>query len=153
MTDAQGTNEFQGQRRSFFGQAPAGEGTEQTLPLNVFETRGGLMVVAPMPGVEPEDITLDVTGEHLAIHCKMRGPRQDDRTYLQHEWHYGPYSRTLPLPFTVRAEDANASFGNGVLTVSLLRASHAGPGPIVLRHNGQARGQASGHAGQNAAGS
>jgi HSP20 family protein len=121
---------------------------DQKLPVNVYETTGGLMVVAPMPGIEAEDIAITITGEHLTIQGRMRGPRQEERTYLQHEWHYGPYSRTLPLPFPVRAAQANASLGNGVLTVSLLRAAEPGPGPITLHHSGQARGQAIGHSGQ-----
>src|SRR5690348_6885556 len=99
------------------GARAEGSTLDQKLPVNVYETTGGLMVVAPMPGIDAEDISITITSEHLTIQGKMRGPRQEERTYLQHEWHYGPYSRTLPLPFPVRAEQANASFGNGVLTV------------------------------------
>jgi len=126
-----------------------GIGGMATLPVNVFETPGGLMVVAPMPGIGSDDISLMVTEDSLVLESTQRGPGQDDRTYLQHEWSYGPYSRTLPLPMPVSAATANATLGNGVLTVSLLRAAKTEAGPITLHSMGPAHGQAIGHAGHN----
>src|SRR5688572_12390904 len=44
------------------------------VPINLFENDRELMVVAPMPGVSPEDITIDVTDDgHLTVRSAQHG--------------------------------------------------------------------------------
>ena len=48
------------------------------VPVNVFENDRELMVVAPMPGVAPEDITIDVTDDGgLILRAAMHGEGQE----------------------------------------------------------------------------
>lgn len=94
----------------------------QPLPVRVYEGDGRIMVAAPMPGLEPHDISVSVAGDHVTIHGVLRGPRQDDRHLSVAEWAVGPYHRDLTLPQPVDGTRANATYGNGVLVLALPKA-------------------------------
>jgi HSP20 family protein len=118
------------------------------IPVNVFENNRELMVVAPMPGVEPEDITIDVTDAGtLVLRAAQHGEGQERIDYLVREWSYGPYERSVELPYAVDAMRANVSFGNGVVMITLPRADQTSPNTIRVERTGHARGVAVGHSG------
>ncbi|MGH2583546.1 MAG: Hsp20/alpha crystallin family protein [Dehalococcoidia bacterium] len=104
-----------------------GEGAEaaaQNVPVNIFESDDVLMIIAPMPGLEDEDIEITVRGNSLTVEGNERADLKPEsgKRYLRHEWRYGPYRRTLELPYAVDANSAEATLGNGVLTVRLQKA-------------------------------
>ena len=118
------------------------------IPVNVFDNDRELMVVTPMPGVAPEDITIDVTDAgRLTLRARQHGPGQERIEYLVREWSYGPYERTLDLPFAVDAERANVTFGNGVLSITFPKAGVTGPATLGVDRTGHARGMLAGHPG------
>ncbi len=123
--------------------------TEPTaVPVNMFENDRELMVVAPMPGVSPEDISVDVTDDgHLTLRSAQHGEGQERIEYLQREWSYGPYERTVELPCAVDAMRANLTYGNGVLSVTFPKSDATAPGRILVQRTGHARGIAAGHSG------
>ncbi|HEY8369230.1 MAG TPA: Hsp20/alpha crystallin family protein [Thermodesulfobacteriota bacterium] len=116
------------------------------LPINAFETDEELVVVAPMPGIEPEDITVRVEGDTLTMESDARGEDADKR-YLHHEWTYGPYHRSVKLPSPVDGRTANVTFGNGVLTIVLPRSQAFVPATLDVPRTGLARGMREGHSG------
>jgi len=123
--------------------------TEPTaIPVNLYANERELMIVAPMPGVAAEDISVDVTDDgRLTLRAQMHGEGQERIEYITREWSYGPYQRTVDLPFAVDASRANLSFGNGVLTVALPRASRTSSAMLAVAPSGHARGMTAGHSG------
>jgi HSP20 family protein len=118
------------------------------VPVNVFENDRELMVVAPMPGVAPEDISIDVTdGGGLTLRAMEHGPGQERIRYLLREWSYGPYERRIDLPCPVDATRANVSFGNGVVAISFPKADRLTAAALQVGRTGHARGLALGHVG------
>jgi HSP20 family protein len=118
------------------------------IPINLYENERELMIVAPMPGVAPEDISVEITDEgKLTLRARQHGEGQERIDYLRREWAYGPYVRTIDLPRTVDAGRANLSFGNGVLTVSLPKAEATAPATLSVDRTGHTRGLALGHVG------
>lgn len=117
----------------------------QVVPVNVYETDVDLMIVAAMPGLQPDDIEVNVGDNKLTIHGEMRGSMEETKNFLRREWHYGPYSRTIDLPFPVDAAKANAAYGGGVLTVTLPKAETTKSYKIKLQRIAPARGEAAGH--------
>ena len=91
----------------------------QTLPLNAYETTDAIVLVAPMPAVQPEDVHIDVDSGTVRITADCRTEAVKD--YLLHEWHYGPYERTFDLPEGFVFAGGDAALGNGQLAVRLLR--------------------------------
>lgn len=111
-----------------FGRGESGESqssSAQTVAVNVFESEESLMVLAPMPGLQDEDIEITVRGNSLTLEGRERADLKQGsgKRYLRHEWRYGPYRRTVELPYAVDADSAEASFGNGVLAVRLQKAA------------------------------
>ena len=118
------------------------------IPVNLFDNDRELMVVAPMPGVAPEDISIDVTDDGtLVLRAAQHGEGQERIDYLLREWSYGPYERSIQLPYAVDAMRANVSYGNGVVTITLPRADRTSPHTIRMERTGHARGIAAGHSG------
>ena len=118
------------------------------VPVNVFENDRELMVVAPMPGVAPEDISIDVLDDgRLTVRSRMHGEGQERISYLRREWSYGPYERTIELPCAVDALRANVSYGNGVLSITFPKAGATNSGRVLVQRTGHTRGVAAGHRG------
>jgi HSP20 family protein len=105
-----------------------GEGGEshgaQSIPVNIFEAEDILMILAPMPGLQEDDVDITVRGNTLTLEGRERADLKPDsgKRYLRHEWRYGPYRRMVELPYAVDAGSAEATLGNGVLTVRLQKA-------------------------------
>jgi HSP20 family protein len=103
-----------------------GESTQNatSIPVNIFEAEDIIMVIAPMPGLQDEDIDITVRGNSLTIEGRERADLKpgSGKRYLRHEWRYGPYRRMIELPYAVDANSAEATLGNGVLTVRLSKA-------------------------------
>ena len=125
------------------------EAQAQHVPLNVYETTEDVVLVAPMPGVEAENIDIQVLGSTVTLRASLRGPGQADRNYLLHEWTYGPYERTITLPVEVDAQHANASHGNGVLVLSLPKASSAKAVRVPLQQVSPSEARHQGHSGHH----
>lgn len=94
-------------------------GRVQTVPVNMYEATDAVVIVAPLPGVMPDDVVVDLRDGALSIRAEMRSAA-DNRDYLLHEWHYGPYERTVDLPDGFEGTP-ETSFGNGQLAVRVPR--------------------------------
>jgi HSP20 family protein len=118
------------------------------IPINLFDNERELIVVAPMPGVAPEDISVDVTDDgRLTLRAAQHGEGQERIEYLRREWSYGPYERTIDLPCSVDASRANLTYGNGVLSITFPKGAVTQATKLVIPRTGHTRGVATGHRG------
>jgi len=99
----------------------------KTIPVRVYQIDDRIMVAAPLPGLEPEDITVTIAGVRVTIRGVERGPGQHERDLLLAEWTVGPYYREVLLPQPVNGALANATYGNGVLVLALPKMEHEQP--------------------------
>jgi HSP20 family protein len=138
-----------GGRRAERGARDASESEPQSVPVNVFETDTELVVVAAMPGIEAGNIEIEAEDNYLTIRAEKRGPGQERLRYLRREWSYGPYERTIELPREVDIERANASYGNGIVTIALPKSARRRTRKIEIELDsvGTARGEHVGHRG------
>ena len=123
-------------------------GQVQSLPLRVYRTDHRIMVVAPMPGLEPTDISITVTGERVTIQGRERGPHQHDRDLVLAQWAIGPYEGHVALPEPVEGALTNATYGNGVLVLALPKVApgqHGVAAEIRLAPIDATRGERVGH--------
>ena len=106
------------------GEGAGPQGGVQSMPVNVFEAEDLFMIIMPMPGLQEEDIDISVLGNSLTVESRERADLKpgSGKRYLRHEWRYGPYRRMVELPAAVDADSAEATLGNGVLTVRLQKA-------------------------------
>ncbi len=90
----------------------------QRVPVNVYETPGALVVVAPLPAVTAPDVTIELRPGTLRFWAHLRSA--PPREYLTHEWEYGGYEREVPVPDGYGG-GLEASLANGQLAVRVLR--------------------------------
>jgi HSP20 family molecular chaperone IbpA len=96
----------------------------QNVPVNVYETTGAVVIVAPMPAVTASDVTVELSTGTLRFWARLRSAAP--REYLIHEWDYGGYEREIRIPEGY-GSGIEASLVNGQLVVRILRGEPAGP--------------------------
>ena len=88
--------------------------------VEVFRRGDELVVRADLPGMRKEDVRVDIAQDHLVLQGERSWQNEEDREgVMRSERHYGSFYRTIPLPEGVRAEDARASYKDGVLEISM----------------------------------
>lgn len=130
--------EMRAELDSMFQNAPAGNlllppggMTDRMLPatrgefrVDVREHEGEVIVVADLPGVEKEAVSLQLLNPRaLEISCeKSKNAEKNEEGYYVRERSFGLLRRIIALPIDVTEDDAKASFRNGVLEVTLKKA-------------------------------
>ncbi len=121
---------------------------QQHIPVKMYRTEQRLMVAVPMPGLEPEDITVEISIEGtLLLHGAMRGRLKEIKELLLDEWSAGAYHRELALPVPVDAICANVTYGNGVLLVTFPISEQTHPARLALERLTPTHGERKGNAG------
>jgi HSP20 family protein len=104
------------------------------LPVEVYEEGNELRVVAELPGVEEKDVAVELTGNVLTIKGEKKVEQErDGEGYHLAERRYGTFSRSLQLPYEVKADEVQASFRNGVLTVTMPKPAERQPKRIEVK--------------------
>jgi HSP20 family protein len=90
-------------------------------PVDLCEMEDFVMVHVELPGVKASDIKIGLTSTQLTIQGQKKkgAPRQHVLSHLCSERSYGPFSRTIPLRWTVSVREATAELRNGILLVRL----------------------------------
>lgn len=92
---------------------------EQTVRLLLTENDDALHVKADLPGIREDDITIDLSQQHVLIMATRKHKPIDGVTIHVNEIDSGPVARILSLPCPINTEKANAKFENGVLELTL----------------------------------
>jgi HSP20 family protein len=108
------------------------EGTGVYLPLDVYTTKDAVMIRASVPGVKPEDVEVTIEGSTVTIRGETKAP-QEEGTFLLQERRYGPFSRVIDVAMPIQADKAEASFENGVLTLTIPKAEEIKPKVIKVK--------------------
>jgi HSP20 family protein len=103
---------------SVFNQMPAWPSVE------VIETDKDLRIAAELPGMDEKDVEVSVSDDILIIRGEKKAEIDDKERHFS-ERYYGRFERRIPLPFEVEDDRAEASFENGVLTVTLPKSPKA----------------------------
>lgn len=91
-----------------------------TPAVDIFEDSAAVLVRVELPGVRPDDITVDADERVLSIRGERRLENADHRSgYHRIERPYGVFARTFALPDSVDGRGAVAIMADGVLTVRL----------------------------------
>ena len=101
--------------------------------VNVWAGADGAIVTAEVPGVSPDQIDVTVHQDTVTLRGK-REPEAAAGDAVEHrrERTYGPFVRTVVLPFRVDADQVAARFGRGVLTLELPRPAADKPRQITI---------------------
>lgn len=97
----------------FFGQGFAPD-------FDISETDNEVIVKADLPGVDPKDVEISLTGNTMTVRGEKREEKEEkgDNVYRM-ERRYGGFCRAFTLPVDIQEDKVEASYKNGVLTVKL----------------------------------
>jgi len=88
--------------------------------IEVREREGNLVICAELPGLEKDNVRVEATGDALIIEGERRQEHEEkEEGYYKSERQYGTFRRAVPLPDYAKAEEARATFNNGVLEVTI----------------------------------
>ena len=92
--------------------------------VDVAENDEELTVRAELPGIEPKDLEVTVTGNQLTVSGEKRESSEHEGEDFHHsETRYGSFRRTVALPEGVDSENVDAQYANGVLTLRLKKTA------------------------------
>ena len=100
--------------------------------VDIWETDTGLMLVADMPGVAPEDLSLDLQDNTLTISGKVP-PAPEGRKMLLREYEIGNFYRQFSLAENIDQSGITAAIKDGVLKLELPRVAPAQPRKIEVK--------------------
>lgn len=100
--------------------------------VDLVETEEDLFLFADLPGVRPEDVSLEREGKSLVLHAPCR-PRSYGSKTLHAEYGVGNYYRAFSIVEEVEADKIEASLENGVLTVRVPKAQSVRPQRIAVK--------------------
>jgi len=94
--------------------------------LDVAETDDAVVVKAEVPGIDPKDIEVTLTGGLLTIKGEKRQEAEESDERLHRvERSYGSFTRTVDIPEEVDPDAIRAECKDGVLTVTLPKKPEA----------------------------
>jgi HSP20 family protein len=119
-------DDIMGSGRPYAG-GQAGQGSQGQIinaQMNVSETENEIRVAAELPGVRDEDIEVSLQDDVLTIRGEKKFERKDEKENFHFvERSYGTFQRSIRLPIPVNPDQVQASFDNGVLTVTLPKSA------------------------------
>jgi HSP20 family protein len=102
--------------------------------MDLAETKDGLELTVEMPGLDEKDVDVSIGDGLLTVSGEKKfESEQKDKSYRFIERGYGAFSRSIPLPEGVKAEDIKASMAKGVLKVSIPTPTKAQPKKIEVK--------------------
>ena len=100
---------------------------------DIAETENELVVSADLPGVNKEDIKVNVQNNVLTFSGERKQEtKSEENNYHRLERSYGFFSRSFTLPATVKTDAIKAAYKDGVLRLTLPKAEEAKPRQIVV---------------------
>jgi HSP20 family protein len=117
---------------SFFGQESGTQGLQQqegrgsglqtfwNPQVDVFQRGDQIVVRADLPGLKKEDVSIEIDQNTLTIRGERRQELEDrNEGFYRSERSYGTFQRSIALPEGVTPDDAQASFNDGVLEITV----------------------------------
>jgi len=102
--------------------------------LDIYQTPTEIVVKAALPGLKPEDVSIDITGENLTIKGESKAEQEIKKEdYLYQERRYGAYSRSVVLPSGLKTDKAEATMEDGILTLTIPKVEEVKPKKISVK--------------------
>jgi HSP20 family protein len=97
----------------------------EEFPVDIRETEGHYMIEAEIPGLQKDEIKVEVEGRQLTISAEIKQATEEKQEgrVLQRERYHGMVSRSFTLGCDVEASSAKATYQSGVLKLQLSKVS------------------------------
>ena len=102
-------------------------------PLNVSEDADHYFVRAPIPGVNPSQLSVSVVNQTVALSGEQRSPEEPGVSYHRKERAEGPFRRSVTLPGSFDGARVDARYVDGILTLTLPKSEAAKPRRVAVQ--------------------
>jgi HSP20 family protein len=110
------------------------EDSSRVPAVDIAENYSSYIVKAELPGVTKKDVAITLQDNVLTVRGEKRQEKEPkDASFHRSERTYGAFQRSFTLPSTVVAEKIDASFTDGILTVTLPKSEEAKPRQIEVK--------------------
>jgi HSP20 family protein len=101
--------------------------------VDIYETDQGVVIVADLPGVNKEDVAVEVKDNVMTISgMRVGDPQPETTNYFRRERICGNFHRTFTLHALVEPEQIKAKFKNGVLRVEIPKPVEDKPRQVAV---------------------
>lgn len=104
-----------------------------TPDVDIFETDQALTLLADMPGVTSDSLTIDLRDDTLTITGETSPTKSPNEEPLLSEYETGTYYRQFSLSEIIDQKKIDAQLKNGVLRLTLPKVEKAAPRKITVR--------------------
>jgi HSP20 family protein len=101
--------------------------------LNLCDTQDALTITLDVPGVDRDAIDVQLAGDTLTIRGERKWDRQEGQHYLHVERPFGAFQRQVTIGYPVQPDRVNATYRDGVLTVTLPKAEELKPRKVQIQ--------------------
>jgi HSP20 family protein len=119
---------------TFFGGRPANAGLRRWVPaMDLVETEDHLVLRADLPGVDPEEVNIELKDGVLTVSGERKGEHEEQTdSFYRVERAFGTFSRSMSLPERVEADRITATVENGVLEVRIPKPEERKPHRVEI---------------------
>ncbi len=104
-----------------------------TPAVDVYEDANNVVVEAPLVGIKPADVSIEIEDNILKISGKSEHTTEvDDKNYFRREIRSGAFYRAVALPKSVVGDKAAAAYKDGILKITVPKAEAAKPKKITI---------------------
>ena len=103
------------------------------LPIDVYDNSDAFVLTASVPGLNPEDIHINLEDDVLTIEGEFSHNVEDVNYVIRERASEGRFHRSVRINVPVMVEDIAATFDNGVLTLTVPKAPEAKPMTIPVK--------------------
>ena len=84
------------------------------------ETEQALHLKLEVPGLEPQDLNVEVTADAVSISGERKSEsRTEEQGMVRSEFRYGKFQRVIPLPTRIQNNNVQAEYKDGILHLTL----------------------------------
>lgn len=94
--------------------------------VNIMERENDYKIDLAVPGLDKKDFNIEVENNLLVVSGERKEEKVEEKDKVtKREFHYGSFKRSFTLPETADSDKINATYNNGVLTVSVAKKEEA----------------------------
>ncbi len=101
--------------------------------IDIVETDKEIIATAEMPGLEKQDIKINLTEDNLEISAETKHEEEKkEKGYVYRERRSGSYYRSISLPSPVDPDKSKASYNNGILEIKMPKTEITKKKPVKI---------------------
>jgi HSP20 family protein len=112
-----------------------GKRTDFFMPkADITDTDHALIFTFEIPGMEKKDIHVSISNRVLSVTGRRETKKETEKDHIvRQEMFTGDFERQFTLPETVRTDDIEAKYSNGILTIELEKKEEVKPREVEVK--------------------